>query len=820
MQEMHQPLAGRTATQHRKTAVSFRDVCLLDIFAASLAALRRLKDGNDTHIQKQVRLPFCPARPFHTVLPSVHHADVVRPLQTVRGRMQALQLAVTCLSFDFVGTAVEDSAEDIATLQIPSTWRSLLEDLSTLQLFMTYYGQSSPPLSNAALECLVRCTSVRRSLFSTEEVRAAYLSTIVRMTLTILQTKQGLQHQENYHEFCRLLGRVRNNYQLSEIMAVDCYATWLDAVAAFTVSSLQGWQWSSSSVHYLLLLWTRLVASAAYLKTGAPNRLEAVMPPIIAAYVESRVRSVQLVAQVPPSPLLPSVLCSLGACCCALVERILHSHQGPTVQDSSLEDPLDNEEALQEQLESLPYLCRFQYERMTAYLCSVLDPLLHDYRTLSDPVAAAAPGASLKLQVCFPLPLWSLVQRGAPATGDMFHELVHLRVVPPARSRGDVQVLEGQIAWFVYMIGAIIKGRLTTGSTDAQELLDGELAARALSVLSVADSPFNQQRYGEESRQRLDIAVLTFFQHFRKVYVGEVVMHSSKVYQRLKESIGIDTYIALLDVILRKVTRNLKVPRLPPWFSAVQRRARVCRIPCSHQGACVWTWCTLQSFGGSDRVITMTLMLFKDLTAGYMSGKLLSKLNAASFILTERTPGSYAFLSAGGKARNRTMFHATLARMIFVEDSPAKFDSFVAPLQQTLEQLKAASGGAVDAGALRASNTADVVAGLFRDLLGIAQATMARRDYMLFFDWLYPAHFPTISVCLKAWADQPDVTTPLLKFMVEFVSNKGQCMVFDSSSPNGILLFREISQLLTIFSSAVLVRPPSWHSLVRYIPWW
>jgi exportin-7 len=123
-----------------------------------------------------------------------------------------------------------------------------------------------------------------------------------------------------------------------------------------------------------------------------------------------------------------------------------------------------------------------------------------------------------------------------------------------------MQVLEGQITWFVYMIGAIIKGRLTTGSTDAQELLDGELATRALSLLDVADLDYNQQRYTEESRQRLDVALLTFFQHFRKVYVGEVVMHSSKVYQRLKENVGIENYMSLLNVILTKVAHNLKVP--------------------------------------------------------------------------------------------------------------------------------------------------------------------------------------------------------------------------------------------------------------------
>lgn len=37
------------------------------------------------------------------------------------------------------------------------------------------------------------------------------------------------------------------------------------------------------------------------------------------------------------------------------------------------------------------------------------------------------------------------------------------------------------------------------------------------------------QRYGELSKQRLDRAILIFFQHFRKSYVGDQAMHSSKV---------------------------------------------------------------------------------------------------------------------------------------------------------------------------------------------------------------------------------------------------------------------------------------------------
>lgn len=62
-----------------------------------------------------------------------------------------------------------------------------------------------------------------------------------------------------------------------------------------------------------------------------------------------------------------------------------------------------------------------------------------------------------------------------------------------------------------------------------QETIDGDLAVRVFGLLQMVDSGFHQTRYGERSRQRLDIAILSFFQSFRKVYVGEQVMHSSKV---------------------------------------------------------------------------------------------------------------------------------------------------------------------------------------------------------------------------------------------------------------------------------------------------
>lgn len=40
-------------------------------------------------------------------------------------------------------------------LQVPSSWRPVIEDPPTLQLFLDYYLASTPPLSSVALECMV-----------------------------------------------------------------------------------------------------------------------------------------------------------------------------------------------------------------------------------------------------------------------------------------------------------------------------------------------------------------------------------------------------------------------------------------------------------------------------------------------------------------------------------------------------------------------------------------------------------------------------------------------------------------------------------------
>lgn len=50
---------------------------------------------------------------------------------------------------------------------------------------------------------------------------------------------QALSDPSNYHEFCRLLARLKTNYQLGELVKVTNYPELIKRIAEFTVTSLR-----------------------------------------------------------------------------------------------------------------------------------------------------------------------------------------------------------------------------------------------------------------------------------------------------------------------------------------------------------------------------------------------------------------------------------------------------------------------------------------------------------------------------------------------------------------------------------------------------
>ncbi|GFY49643.1 exportin-7-A [Trichonephila inaurata madagascariensis] len=332
--------ANKSLTKQRKTATSFRDTELYDIFQLACDLLRRAVENWKT--------PSFKDEAEHNLMSSL------------------LRLAYNCISFDFIGTSPDESSDDLFTVQIPTSWRPAFLDFNSLQLFFDLYHSLTPSLSSMALLCLVQIASVRRTLFNNEE-RGKYLAQLVSGIKSILENPQKLSDTSNYHEFCRLLARLKTNYQLGELVRVESYPETIRLIAKFTVTSLQMWQFAPNSIHYLLSLWQRMVASVPYVKASEPHLLETYTPEVTQAFVTSRLEAAAVVIR------------------------------------DGLEDPLEDLGMVQQQLDQMSIIGRCEYEKTCALLVQLFDQTAQRYQELVNIVPSPQVDIAVQEGKCFNL---------------------------------------------------------------------------------------------------------------------------------------------------------------------------------------------------------------------------------------------------------------------------------------------------------------------------------------------------------------------------------------------------------------------------------
>eukprot|EP00299_Pterocystis_sp_00344_P013655 c6710_g1_i1.p1 GENE.c6710_g1_i1~~c6710_g1_i1.p1 ORF type:complete len:1067 (-),score=281.24 c6710_g1_i1:81-3281(-) len=316
VQEMNNVSPVRSMTGHRKIAISFRNTSLLGIFIASTTTLQSV-----------------------TKLTIQASAEQLQQMCDY-----ALKLALACLSFDFIGTNIDECSEEVGTIQIPPTWKASFEESENIQLFFDTY-KIDLPCTIKALQCLVQIASVRQSLFSGDPERLVFLNCLITNTRAIMGNQIGLNDPQKLHEFCRLLCRIKANFQMSMLVKADGYEEWISLAASISIPCFNSWHMSNNSIFYLLNLWSRFVASIPYLKGEQMSYLDTYVPRIAEAYISSRLAS---------------------------VHSILHN-------PGQFEDPLDNEEQILQELEHLSQLCRFNYMQIGKLLVDSLNQTISKY---------------------------------------------------------------------------------------------------------------------------------------------------------------------------------------------------------------------------------------------------------------------------------------------------------------------------------------------------------------------------------------------------------------------------------------------------------
>uniref|UniRef100_A0A8C3RA89 Exportin 7 n=1 Tax=Cyanoderma ruficeps TaxID=181631 RepID=A0A8C3RA89_9PASS len=372
-----------------------------------------------------------------------------------------------------------------------------------------------------------------------------------------------------------------------------------------------------------------------------------------------------------------------------------------------LEDPLEDTGLVQQQLDQLSTIGRCEYEKTCALLVQLFDQSAQSYQELLQSASA---------------------------------------------SPMDLAVQEGRLTWLVYIIGAVIGGRVSFASTDEQDAMDGELVCRVLQLMNLTDS-----RLAQAGNEKLELAMLSFFEQFRKIYIGDQVQKSSKLYRRLSEVLGLNDETMVLSVFIGKIITNLKY-----W-------------------------------GRCEPITSKTLQL---------SVRKLVKLSAVQFMLNNHTSEHFSFLGINNQSnltdmRCRTTFYTALGRLLMVDlgEDEDQYEQFMLPLTAAFEAV----AQMFSTNSFNEQEAKRTLVGLVRDLRGIAFAFNAKSSFMMLFEWIYPSYMPILQRAIELWYHDPACTTPVLKLMAELVHNRSQRLQFDVSSPNGILLFRETSKMITTY---------------------
>ncbi|KAF4673698.1 Exportin 7 [Perkinsus olseni] len=606
-------------------------------------------------------------------------------------------------------------------------------------------------------------------------METALLQSMMEGTAHLISNKVGLSDPQCLHETCRLIGRINTSSQFKELKQVPSFEMWLEQVYGFTIDAIKNWQILPNSKHYLLQFWAQLVMPIMNDKDKTPGfhtKLEDYIYTITVSSGHRAFDNVDLLGKLK--------IFSFSYIDSRLFLADMAARGEDSMDDEGFEDALQDEVLRGEQLDVIAQLARLNYQKTAQHVLELF-----------------------------------------------------------GGCTSEANVNEHKLAWLVYIMGALVGGNTGSASSmRAQQqqqpsgsqplhVINGEIAGRVFSLMNQTDANTNLPPESKDptNLETLELSYLYFMEQFRKVYIGEharqlsasappsalsrgdVSMASSEnpsrvVQERVCTVLGLKDEDAILGILIKKIVTNL------------QHRYTL------------------------EAVLKRTLAYFYELAAGVnivhsvdkmsphliISGKLLLKNDTVRHLMANHASSTLGFLHAGPKyGRYRTQYYATLGKLLFMECRDGStsttaletFNTFMMPQYQVLEQLwQAANTG--DGSALRSEQLRLPLIGLCRDLRGICQACVSHDMYTILFNWLVDnpkqpqnCKITVFSAALNFYWDDPEVTTPLLKFVAEFVYNKAQRINFDQNSPNGILLFREASKILVAYSQRMLQREQS-----------
>ncbi|KAI9249302.1 armadillo-type protein [Sporodiniella umbellata] len=356
----------------------------------------------------------------------------------------------------------------------------------------------------------------------------------------------------------------------------------------------------------------------------------------------------------------------------------------------------------------------------------------------------------------------ALIQLFDPTT-IQYQELINsYNIINPEEFKEALEIIETKFAWLIYTMASFVGNRAAFMTSEDVDKMDSEITARVLQLVSVQQTLQNQHR-NTFMNEKLDLAFIYFFHQFKKSYMSE--SNGRDIYSSLSKLFGISDQITMLEAVMRKIISNL------------------------------------QLWADNELVIRKTLELFSYLNSGYGASKNLRKLESTNMLLQNHLSSDMAFFQYDKQSDNRFIYFQILCKLLFADDNTTEriFHEFMKPFDMRFHLLGPL--GTIEA--FRQEKTRKGLRDIFIDLHGFASSIQSRSHFFLFFDWFDNHYSSALLHAVEAWSPDPIVNT-LLKFYLEYTSNKNQRAGFDISSPNGILIFKDASEIISIYSKQIL----------------
>lgn len=722
-------------SEHRRIHAHFKDKCLDDIFDVTVSCLFALH----LEIQGGSRQPLFAQDP---------------------GLVEAtVSLARSVLCFDFIGLLDmngSDVSEEPSSMNFPASWRRVCLDPQFFpfvwDLFTGLGDNASVGVREALLRCINCLCCIRRSFFQNDEERRRWLGLVLQGTLHVMsKTSSWLQEPRLCAEFCRLLCRIKPNFQLNELLEDPNYERWLTMVTDFTCSAFLNWPYTASSLGYLCLFWSRLVGSQQYAKKEKMTHFEEVVPRVVGAFVNSRM---DMAGAFFPSPSSMSGSSSPRNSPRHQNQQHLanvqQQQQGEFGQDNPLSDATGDFVTQMDWMANLLRVCLHQ----------VVGDIAKLFRDNANHYSAA-------------------ISQRRPPSG----------------------VVEERLAWLAFLFGSLMKvSSSSEDDFDADASIISsmfqlmELMMQRYSIRSAPSSSHPQMWIvgSGSATEHLELATLHFLHHFRNMYVGETTSQANKTLSRLQERLGFETMKTsdmqgrLLEFMLSKIVSNLQA-----WS--------VDMSPAQAGGG--------DGLGGEDgeggsrsNVLGETLRLLRDLSCGFVSGRQLLDLPTVRRLLSAQGAHEFSFQRHARLYRLRVRYRHTTTTLLFLESgiSQRQLSLYLSPFVGVLDELRRrydeaaamSSGNAMQGMSMFLQDAAiqDAVVGALCDLRGAATACIGRRNFHMYFEAMFPKHFETI-LAIATTASNETMIVQLLRFAFEVCHNRCQRIHFDPHSAGGFQLF-------------------------------